>query len=146
VEPLRNAVTADVLLSRPNVYYQQLQTALELPDAPEPVIEQVEMAAKYGSYIERQQREVERVRKMERRRIPPNLNYAEVKGLRNEARHVLERFRPATLGQAGRLAGINPADVAILLFTLERQDNDRPAADAPPNASTDTELVTTEDQ
>ncbi len=146
VEPLRNAVTADVLLSRPNVSYQQLQTALELPDAPDPVIEQVEMAAKYGSYIERQQREVERVRKMERRRIPPNLNYAEVKGLRNEARHVLERFRPATLGQAGRLAGMNPADVAILLFTLERQDNDRPAADAPPNASTDTELVTTEDQ
>jgi tRNA uridine 5-carboxymethylaminomethyl modification enzyme len=58
---------------------------------------------------------------METRRLPDEFDYAEVRGLRNEARTVLTRFRPATLGQAARLAGINPADVAILLVALEKR-------------------------
>lgn len=119
--PLKNAVSIETLLSRPGVSYQQIRAALDLPDAPDYIAEQAELAAKYGGYITRQQREVERVRKMESRRLPPDLDYAAIKGLRNEARQVLERFRPATLGQAGRLAGINPADVAVLLFALERR-------------------------
>lgn len=118
--PIKNKVSAEALLSRPDVRYHHLQAALDLPDAPDYVIEQVELAAKYGGYIERQQREVERIRKMESRRLPPDLDYDEIKGMRNEARQVLKRFRPATLGQAARLAGINPADVTILLFVLER--------------------------
>jgi tRNA uridine 5-carboxymethylaminomethyl modification enzyme len=58
---------------------------------------------------------------MESRRIPPGIDYAAIRGLRNEARQVLMRFTPATLGQAARLAGINPADVAVLLIALERR-------------------------
>jgi tRNA uridine 5-carboxymethylaminomethyl modification enzyme len=85
------------------------------------VVELVEVECKYGGYIARQQREVERLRKMEGRRIPADLDYAQLAGLRNEARQVFGRFRPATLGQASRLAGINPADVAIVLFALERR-------------------------
>jgi tRNA uridine 5-carboxymethylaminomethyl modification enzyme len=120
--PMKNPMSAADLLCRPDVRYHHLQTMLNMPDLPEHVRVQVEVMAKYGGYIERQQREAERVRKMESRRLPPDLDYSALHGLRNEARHVLQHFRPATLGQAGRLAGVNPSDVAILFFALERRE------------------------
>jgi tRNA uridine 5-carboxymethylaminomethyl modification enzyme len=121
VAPLGAEATAEELLRRPEVRYEQLQAALDLPAAPPDVIEQVEVQTKYGGYLVKQQREVERVRRMESRRLPPDLDYAGIRGLRNEARQVLVRFTPATLGQAARLAGINPADIAVLLVALERR-------------------------
>jgi tRNA uridine 5-carboxymethylaminomethyl modification enzyme len=121
VEPISAPMSLETLLGRPHVRYDQLRAVFDLPSAPAQVIEQVDLVAKYGGYIERQQREVERVRKMESRRLPLDLDYTAITGLRNEARQVLQRFRPATLGQAARLAGINPADVAVLLFALERR-------------------------
>ncbi|MEI6777253.1 MAG: tRNA uridine-5-carboxymethylaminomethyl(34) synthesis enzyme MnmG [Chloroflexales bacterium] len=121
VEPLSQPMSAFELLARPNLRYDQLQIVLGLPDAPPVVIEQVEIESKYGGYINRQRREVARLHKMDSRRIPPDLDYTVISGLRNEARQVLARFRPATLGQAGRLAGITPADVTIILFALERR-------------------------
>jgi len=114
--------TAEDLLRRPEVRYAQIQSALELPEAPEDVAEQVEIQAKYGGYLAKQQREVDKVRRMESRRLPPDIDYAAIRGLRNEARQVLMRFTPATIGQASRLAGINPADVAVLLVALERHE------------------------
>ena len=120
IGPLNTEATAEELLRRPDVGYGQLAQALELPPASPEVVEQVEIAARYGGYIAKQQREVERLQRMESRRIPPDLDYEQVRGLRNEARQVLARFRPATVGQAARLAGINPADVAVLLIALER--------------------------
>ncbi|MCS6882207.1 MAG: tRNA uridine-5-carboxymethylaminomethyl(34) synthesis enzyme MnmG [Oscillochloridaceae bacterium] len=122
VERLSQPATAADLLARPAVRYAQVRDVLGLPEAPDHVVELVEIECKYGGYIERQQREVERLRKMEGRRIPPELDYDELPGLRNEARQVFKRFRPATLGQAVRLAGINPADVTIVLFALERRE------------------------
>jgi tRNA uridine 5-carboxymethylaminomethyl modification enzyme len=124
---LSNPVSAEELLRRPDVSYQQLQAVLGLPEVPDYVREQVELTARYGGYITRQQNEAERVRRMENRRLPPDIDYSSIKGLRNEARAVLERFRPATLGQASRLAGVNPADVTILLFALERETGERHA-------------------
>ncbi len=129
--PLNHPASAAELLRRPDVRYRQLQAALGLPQVPDYISEQVELTARYGAYIARQQREAERVRKMESRRLPADLDYGQVKGMRNEARHVLERFRPATLGQASRLAGVNPSDVTILLFWLERQ---QPARERAPEA------------
>ncbi|HWQ14588.1 MAG TPA: tRNA uridine-5-carboxymethylaminomethyl(34) synthesis enzyme MnmG [Roseiflexaceae bacterium] len=119
VAPLSAESTIEELLRRPQVRYEQLQAALDLPDTEIDIINQVEIAAKYGGYLAKQEREVERLRRMETRRIPPELDYGAVRGLRNEARQVLSRFRPATVGQAARLAGINPADVAVLLVALE---------------------------
>jgi tRNA uridine 5-carboxymethylaminomethyl modification enzyme len=121
VASLSEEASAEELLRRPEVRYEQLRVALDLPDAPSAVVEQVEIEAKYGGYLVRQQREVERLRRMEGRRIPEDIDYNTVRGLRNEARQVLMRMRPATLGQAGRLAGINPADLAVLLIALERR-------------------------
>jgi tRNA uridine 5-carboxymethylaminomethyl modification enzyme len=120
VEPLSAEATAEELLRRPEVRYAQLQEALDLPAVSIDITDLAETEAKYGGYIVKQQREVERMRRMETRRIPPALDYALVRGLRGEARQVLTRFRPATVGQAARLAGINPADIAVLLVALER--------------------------
>jgi len=114
--------TAEEVLRRPEVRYAQLQAALNLPEAPADIVEQVEVLAKYGGYLVKQQREIERVKRMETRRLPESLDYTAIRGLRNEARQVLLRFRPATLGQAARLAGINPADIAVLLVALERRN------------------------
>lgn len=120
VAPLSSEATAEDLLRRPETSYAQLRAALDLPDAPARVVEQAEVEAKYGGYLAKQQREIDRVRRMETRRLPDSLDYTVIRGLRNEARQALLRFRPATLGQAARLAGINPADIAVLLVALER--------------------------
>lgn len=108
-------------LRRPEVDYDLI---LRLAPPPEPlppdVMEQVSIEAKYAGYIEKQQKQVERMRRLEDHRIPPDFDYAGVIGLRKEAREKLERFRPATVGQAARLAGVNPADISVLLVHLER--------------------------
>lgn len=128
IKPISQPVTVAEVLARPEVRYTQLRDALpDLLALSDAVIEQVEISCKYSGYIARQEREVARMQKMEHRRIPPDFDYASLPGLRNEARQVLMRFRPATLGQAGRLAGINPADVAIILFALERRQGDQVA-------------------
>jgi len=75
---------------------------------------------KYAGYIERQVAEVDRVARLETRRIPPGFDYQAIPGLRNEAREQLIRYRPMTVGQAGRLTGVNPADVVIVLAHLDR--------------------------
>ena len=87
----------------------------ERPD----VVEQVVLEAKYSGYIERQAEEVARFRRLEDRRIPAHFDYAAVPQLRQEAREKLARVRPASLGQAGRISGITPADLAVLLFYLD---------------------------
>jgi tRNA uridine 5-carboxymethylaminomethyl modification enzyme len=120
IEPLGQALTADAVLARPAVHYAALQQVLDLPPVPAYVAEQIEVEIKYSGYIAKEQRSAERVHKMETRRLPDWIDVDAVPGLRTEARQVLQRFRPATLGQAARLAGINPADVASLLVYLER--------------------------
>jgi tRNA uridine 5-carboxymethylaminomethyl modification enzyme len=86
------------------------------------VSEQVEVEAKYAGYIEKQRLEVARFRRLEDRHIPPSLDYRDMVGLRTEAREKLAYVRPATVGQAGRLAGVNPADISVLLVHLKRLD------------------------
>lgn len=121
ISPISQVCSADVVLARPDVRYTAIQQVFDLPSLPPYVAEQVEIETKYSGYIEKEHKAAERVRKMEMRRIPPTFDVMVVPGLRNEARQVLARFRPATLGQAARLAGINPADIAVLLVHLERQ-------------------------
>jgi tRNA uridine 5-carboxymethylaminomethyl modification enzyme len=83
------------------------------------VVEQVVLEAKYAGYIDRQANEVERFKRMENRRIPDTFDYAAVPQLRQEARDKLSRVRPASVGQASRVSGITPADLAVLLFYLD---------------------------
>ena len=80
----------------------------------------IEVRAKYEGYIARQDKQIERFARMEHKLIPPSLDYANVVGLRNEARHKLAKFTPRSLGQALRISGITPADVTVLAVHLER--------------------------
>jgi len=119
--PVSDGLNAYKLLQRPQVSYE-LVTALTPPPAPLPpdVTDQVWIEAHYAGYIEKQRREVERARRLEDLPIPPDFDYNAVTGLRNEAREKLDRIRPATVGQAARIYGVNPADVSILLVQLRR--------------------------
>jgi tRNA uridine 5-carboxymethylaminomethyl modification enzyme len=118
---LTDGLNALQFLRRPEVDYG-LVARLAPPPEPlaERVAEQVEIEAKYAGYIEKQRAEVARFRRLEERRIPPGLDYEGLVGLRTEARDKLAYVRPATVGQASRLAGVNPADVSVLLVHLRR--------------------------
>lgn len=83
------------------------------------IAEQVEISVKYEGYIRRQEKQVEDLRRMERHRLPPDLDYLSIQGLRLEAREKLHAVRPADLGQAARISGVSPADVAALMIFLE---------------------------
>ncbi len=92
---------------------------IELADDPS-AVEQVTIEAKYGGYIDRQAEQVERFRRLEDKPLPPDLDYASIAQLRAEAREKFARVRPRSLGQAGRISGINPADIATLLVHIKR--------------------------
>ena len=109
------------LLRRPQLTYADLAPFdPDRPDLPPDVAEQVEISVKYAGYIQRQQKQVEDFRKMERRRLPPDLDYSAIQGLRLEAREKLASVRPLDLGQASRISGVSPADIAALMIALER--------------------------
>ena len=110
------------LLRRPQLHYDEL--APFDPTRPEltaDVAEQVEISVKYEGYIQRQQKQVEDFRKMERHKLPADLDYSIIQGLRLEAREKLADIRPLDLGQASRISGVSPADVAALMIWLERR-------------------------
>ena len=89
------------------------------------VIEQVEIEIKYEGYIERQLRQVEQFKKMEKKKIPVSLDYDDVPSLRLEARQKLKMFHPVSVGQASRISGVSPADISVLLIYLEQYHKNR---------------------
>ena len=117
---LKTAASLSELICRPELNYENIS---ELdPDRPtlsKNVIEQVEINIKYEGYIERQQRQVDKFKKMENKKIPADINYDDVLSLRLEARANLKKFRPINVGQASRISGVNPADISVLLIYLE---------------------------
>jgi len=126
--PLERSVSALEFLRRPEVDYGVLNgLGFGEPGLGPDAVEQVEIEAKYEGYIERQLAEVERVRRLEERAIPEGFDYGAVSSLRTEARERLKRFRPATLGQATRIYGVTPSDIAILMVHLERVRSTRSA-------------------
>ena len=107
-------------LKRPEVTYASLAAEFDLEPLPEEVSRQVELHLKYAGYIERQKKEIKKLEQIESVSIPPSLTYTQIEGLRNEAKEVLEKIKPASLGQASRLAGVTPADISILMVALKR--------------------------
>ena len=115
------------LLRRPENTYESLSPLdRDRPDLPPAVREAVEISVKYQGYIDRQLRQVEEQRRMESHPLPPDLDYHAMEGLRLEARQKLDRIRPLNLGQAGRISGVSPSDVAVLMITLERMNGGKP--------------------
>ena len=119
--PVHDGASLLALLRRPQVRYGDLrQFDPDMPDLPPEAAEQVEISVKYEGYIQRQAQEVEELRRMEGRKLPPDLDYAAIQGLRLEAREKLAAVRPLDLGQASRISGVSPADIAALMIYLER--------------------------
>lgn len=109
------------LLRRPGIHYEDLSPFdPERPALSPAEGEQVEISVKYEGYIRRQQKQVEDFRRMERHRLPPDLDYAAISGLRLEAREKLSAVRPLDIGQASRISGVSPADIAVLMIYLGR--------------------------
>src|SRR6266699_3617548 len=106
------------LLRRPEIGYKSLPNHDD--SLTEEVIGEVEIVAKYAGYIDRQQVEIEKFRSLEDKQIPNSFDYAGVPSLRSEARQKLAKIRPTTLGQASRISGVSPADIAILMVWLKR--------------------------
>ena len=121
-----SGVSAADLLRRDGVTYADVRRiAPELPEAAADVAEQVEINLRYEGYLERQRRQVEAFRRMEDVKIPPDLSYFDIKGLRIEAQQKLEKIRPETLGAAQRISGVSPGDIAVLLIKLEQRRRER---------------------
>lgn len=121
---LKTAASLAELMCRPELDYDML-SALDSkrPSLPADVTEQAEIEIKYEGYIIRQQRQVEQYKKMEKRRIPADLDYNAISSLRLEARQKLIAYKPVSVGQASRISGVSPADISVLLVYLEQYKN-----------------------
>ena len=117
--PLTSGATLAELIRRPELSYEKLSPIDEKrPELPYDVKEQVDINIKYDGYIKRQMRQVEQFRKMEKKKIPDDIDYDEIQSLRIEARQKLKQIRPASIGQASRISGVSPADISVLLVYL----------------------------
>lgn len=118
--PLKTGVTLAELICRPELTYEMI-AAIDPKriSLPVDVVEQVEIEIKYEGYIERQLKQVEHYKKMEKKKIPADLDYNDVGSLRLEARQKLIAYKPVSVGQASRISGVSPADISVLLVYLE---------------------------
>ncbi|WHY86352.1 tRNA uridine-5-carboxymethylaminomethyl(34) synthesis enzyme MnmG [Neobacillus novalis] len=117
---LKDGIRASDLLKRPEMSYKLLET-LTMSEAPldDEIKEQVEIQIKYEGYIEKSLQQVERLKKMEDKKIPENIDYDAISGIATEAKQKLKQIKPLSLAQASRISGVNPADISILLVYLE---------------------------
>ena len=123
--PVANSARLADLLRRPQVTYEDI--APFDPNRPmlsKAVTEEVQIQIKYAGYLARQEKQVEEFRKAESRRLPEDIDYNAINGLRLEARQKLSQIRPVSLGQASRISGVSPADIAVLLIYLEQKKGD----------------------
>ena len=117
--PVSTGVRLSELLRRPQISYADLRPVDPArPDYPREIFESVETALKYEGYIRRQLQDIEEMRRLEKRLLPPDVDYDGIAGLRLEAREKLNRVRPENIGQAGRISGVSPADISVLLIWL----------------------------
>ena len=120
--PVANSARLADLLRRPNISYGDLAPFdVNRPELPASVTEEVEIQIKYAGYLARQEKQVAEFKKEESRLLPGDIDYNSIAGLRLEAREKLQQIRPMSIGQAGRISGVSPSDVAVLLIWLENR-------------------------
>ena len=118
---LRSGSSLFELLKRPEVSYEALAPVDPgRPDLSADVVQQVMIELKYEGYISRQRQQVEQFKKLERKMIPQDIDYSNLKGLRIEARQKLGTVMPVSIGQASRISGVSPADISVLLMYIEQ--------------------------
>ena len=119
--PLHTGTTLSDLIRRPELDYDKLaEIDTDRPDLPAEVTEQVNILIKYDGYISRQIKQVEKFKKLEKKKLPEKFDYNEISGLRIEAQQKLNEFQPLNIGQASRISGVTPADISVLLVYLEQ--------------------------
>ena len=120
--PVANSARLADLLRRPQVTYADIAPFdSDRPPLPSAVTDEVEIQIKYAGYLARQEKQVQEFKKEESRRLPEGIDYNAIGGLRLEARQKLSEIRPMSIGQAGRISGVSPSDIAVLLIWLEQQ-------------------------
>ena len=121
--PLTTGAKLAELLRRTELNYNDLKEIdLKRLDLPEEVTKEVEIEVKYKGYIKLQEQQVEKFKKLEKKLLPQDIDYATIKGLRLEARQKLNKIKPNSVGQASRISGVSPADISVLLIYLEQQN------------------------
>ena len=124
--PLKTAASLAELISRPELSYEAIaELDKERQVLSDDVIEQVNINIKYDGYIKRQLKQVEQYKKMEKKKIPYDINYDDITNLRLEARQKLIKFKPVNVGQASRISGVSPADISVLLVYLEHYNSNK---------------------
>lgn len=124
--PISTGVRLSELLKRPQITYFDLTPVdLNRPELPVAVQESVEIQLKYEGYIRRQMADIEEMRRLERKALPRDVDYQKIRGLRLEAAEKLEKVRPENLGQAGRVSGVSPADISVLMIWLSAQEKNQ---------------------
>ena len=119
--PVAGGISLAELLKRPEVTYENLsEVDPERPVLSYHTVSQLEVMIKYSGYIDKQMKQIEKFRKLEEKRLPENLDYLNLEGLRIEARQKLDAIRPVSVGQASRISGVSPADINVLLIHLEK--------------------------
>ena len=119
--PLKTGATLAELVRRPELdYFMLTEIDDHMPDLPEDTREQVNINIKYEGYIRRQKQQVEQFKKLESKKLDPEFDYTEIKGLRREAMQKLNLYKPMSIGQASRISGVSPADISVLLVYLEQ--------------------------
>ena len=119
--PVANSARLADLLRRPQVTYEDIAPFdPNRPELPEAVTQEVQIQLKYAGYLARQEKQVAVFREEESRLLPSNMDYIKISGLRLEAQEKLQAIRPVSIGQAGRISGVSPADIAVLLIWLEQ--------------------------
>ncbi|HCB94711.1 MAG TPA: tRNA uridine-5-carboxymethylaminomethyl(34) synthesis enzyme MnmG [Ruminococcus sp.] len=120
--PLSTGAKLIDLLRRPQLSYKDLEPVdTTRPDLDANIFEQVEIEVKYAGYIEKQLKQVEQMQKLEKKKLPDNFDYTELKGLRLEAQEKLNKIKPLNIGQASRISGVSPADINVLLIWLSQR-------------------------
>lgn len=120
--PLKDGILASELLKRPEISYLGLKPFLgeDTPELPGTIIEQIEIQIKYAGYIRKAEAEVEKLKRLEAKKIPEDLDFMAIEGLAIEAREKLSKINPRTIAQASRISGVNPADISVLMVYLEQ--------------------------
>lgn len=121
IPEIHNAMPIAELMRRPEACYEKIREAFSLPEISLEVRRQVETDIFYEGYIQKQVEQVERMERLESKLLPEDMDYSMVPSLRDEAREKLMRIRPRSVGQAGRISGVSPADVSVLVIYLEQQ-------------------------
>ncbi len=120
---LKSSASYGELIRRPELSYELLKDIdKDRPELPADVIEQVNISIKYKGYLDRQMRQVEQFKKLEEKQIPKQIDYTQISGLRLEARQKLDKYRPESIGQASRIAGVSPADISVLLVYMKKYE------------------------